>query len=43
MFEKYINKSRTHLNESDYENRITKKDSKQLKVTIYTNNVHLYF
>ena len=38
-----MNGRRTHLNESDLEDRITKKKLKELKVIIYTNKVHLHF
>ena len=38
-----MNEPRPHLNESDHGNRITKKDLKELKVTTYTNKVHLPF
>ena len=32
-----------HTNESDREDRITKKSLKELKVIIYTNKVYLHF
>ena len=38
-----MNESRPHLNENDYEDRMTKKDLKELKVTNYTNMVYLPF
>ena len=36
-----MNELKLHMNESDYEARIIKKDLKELKVTIYANRVHL--
>ena len=39
--ERYINKLRPRPNESDFEYRMTEKNIKELKVTTYTNKVHL--
>ena len=33
----YMNELRLYLNESDHEDRMTKKDLKELKITTYTN------
>ena len=38
---RYINELRPHLNESDNEDRMTNKGLKEMKVTIYTDNVYL--
>ena len=38
-----MNKSRLHPNKSDHQDRLTKKNLKELKVTSYTNKVHLPF
>ena len=32
-----------HLNESDHENKMTKKNVKKMKVTTYTNELYLQF
>ena len=39
----YMNEQRSHPNDSDHENKMIKKSLKELKVTIYTNNVDLPF
>ena len=39
----YMNELRPRLNERYNENRMTKKDLKELIVIAYTNNVHLPF
>ena len=38
-----MNELRPHPNESGPENRMTKKGLKEMKVTTYTNKVHLPF
>ena len=38
-----MNKSGSHPNESDYEDMITKKNLKELKVIIYTNKANFHF
>ena len=38
-----MNEPRPHLDESDLEDRMIKKGLKELKVTTYTNKVHLPF
>ena len=38
-----MNELRLYPNESNPENTMTKKDLKELKITIYTNNVHISF
>ena len=40
---RYMNKLKSHLNENNPENMMTKKSLKNMKVTIYINNVHLPF
>lgn len=41
--ERQMNELRPHSNESHLGDRITKKGLKEIKVTIYTNKVHLLF
>ena len=41
--EGYMNEPSSHLNESNPEDMMVKKDSKKLKVTTYTNKLHLLF
>ena len=38
-----MNKLKSYPNKSDYENRMIKKDLKELKMTTNTNKVHLIF
>ena len=39
--EEYMNEPRSHLDESDPKDRMTKKNLKEWKVTTYTGKVHL--
>ena len=39
--DRYMNELRLYLNKSDHEDRMTKKCWEEMKVTVYTNNVHL--
>ena len=41
--ERYRNKPRQNLNESDREDKISKKNLKKVKVTVYINKVYLHF
>ena len=38
-----MNEPRQHLNKSDFEDRMTTKDLKEMKVTTYINKVHFHF
>ena len=39
----YMNELRPYSNESNTEDRMSKKDLKELKVTSHTNKVHFHF
>ena len=38
-----MNESRSYLSESDPKNRMTKRSLKEMKITTYTNKVHIFF